>query len=215
MTDIQIGFTGHRPNRLSPDHMLAIRGKLIFVFEKLYMAIADSEIYSSSSKVGFTLVSGMAAGADLAAIYAAKHLSWRLNLLLPYNRNDFIKTFSSIKDIDEFTQFLADASNVTEMDALGDVTSIDESHEVLGKYLLENCNMLVAVWDGGESKGKGGTVDIIESAIKIGKRVIWLDTSSSEISVKISKISTIDNQVTWTDYLNSELNSRGKFFISN
>ncbi|GGW54559.1 hypothetical protein [Alishewanella tabrizica] len=215
MTEIRLGFTGHRPNRLSPEHMLAIRGRLIYVFEKLYMAIADSEIYFSSSKVGFTLVSGMAAGADLAAIHAAKHLSWRLHLLLPYNRNDFIKTFSSIKDIDEFTQFLADASNVTEMDALGLLTSIDESHEVLGKYLLDNCDMLVAVWDGGESKGKGGTVDIVESAIKIGKRVIWLDTSSSEISAKISKISANDNQVTWTANLNNELNSLGEFFISN
>lgn len=215
MAEIRIGFTGHRPNRLSSEHVIAIRSKLLSVFEKIYMEMTKSEICCKTSKVDFILVSGMAAGSDLAAIDSAKNLNWRLDLLLPYNRNDFIKAFSSIKDIEEFTQFLSDASSVTEMDALGLVTSIDESHEALGKYLLDNCNMLVAVWDGGESKGKGGTVDIIEGAIKKGKPVILLDTSASEISVKMSKISLINNEATWTDNLNNELKSLCRFFISN
>lgn len=180
MTLIRIGFTGHRPNRLSERHLKTLRTKLILVFQQIEKKFNFNELRHK-----FSLVTGMAAGGDLAAIYAARYLGWQLDLLLPFDRNEFCKEFNSADEIKEFQEFLSDASSITEIDLAGFSSSRESSHEVLGNYLLSKADMLVAVWDGKRSRGKGGTADIINNAKYLKLPIILLDVSGKDIEVKL------------------------------
>lgn len=50
-----------------------------------------------------------------------------------------------------------------------------------GKYIVDNCDVLVAVWDGKPAEGLGGTADVVHYARVLGRRMVWLDPLSSEI----------------------------------
>lgn len=44
-----------------------------------------------------------------------------------------------------------------------------------GKFIVENTDLLFAVWDGQKSKGLGGTGDIVDYARQLSRRVIHLN----------------------------------------
>jgi hypothetical protein len=49
-----------------------------------------------------------------------------------------------------------------------------ESYFVAGKFIVENTEQLIAVWDGKEAEGLGGTADVVSYARQIGKPVILI-----------------------------------------
>ena len=46
-----------------------------------------------------------------------------------------------------------------------------------GRYVVDHCDVLIALWDGKPSRGKGGTAEIIEYARKRGRPLIIVSTS--------------------------------------
>ncbi|MFC5803528.1 hypothetical protein [Streptomyces formicae] len=55
--------------------------------------------------------------------------------------------------------------------------STDEAYYAAGVYIADNCDRLLAVWDGRPARGLGGTGDIVRYARERGKpvTVIWRD----------------------------------------
>jgi hypothetical protein len=53
--------------------------------------------------------------------------------------------------------------------------STDEAYYAAGAYIADNCDRLLAVWDGLPARGLGGTGDIVRYARDLGKpvTVIW------------------------------------------
>ncbi|WP_435012483.1 hypothetical protein [Xanthomonas arboricola] len=44
-----------------------------------------------------------------------------------------------------------------------------------GEYIADRCDILIAVWDGLPSKGKGGTADILKYCLQIRKKVVHIN----------------------------------------
>lgn len=44
-----------------------------------------------------------------------------------------------------------------------------------GQFIVDQCDLLMAVWDGGKADGKGGTGDIVEYAHEVGRTVIHIN----------------------------------------
>jgi hypothetical protein len=44
----------------------------------------------------------------------------------------------------------------------------------LSDFLVENCECLIAIWDGEYTMKKGGTGDVVNNALKAGKPVYWI-----------------------------------------
>jgi hypothetical protein len=49
-----------------------------------------------------------------------------------------------------------------------------------GRAVVDGCDLLIAVWDGGSSRGLGGTADIVSYALDRGRRVqiVWPDDAT-------------------------------------
>ncbi|RKS09522.1 hypothetical protein DFP74_5261 [Nocardiopsis sp. Huas11] len=53
--------------------------------------------------------------------------------------------------------------------------STSDAHMAAGRYLVDHCDRLVAVWDGRPARGPGGTADVVAYARSLSRpvRVLW------------------------------------------
>jgi hypothetical protein len=50
-----------------------------------------------------------------------------------------------------------------------------------GKFVVENCHVLFAVWDGASAEGLGGTADIVAYASRLSRKIIHIDPITQQI----------------------------------
>jgi hypothetical protein len=48
----------------------------------------------------------------------------------------------------------------------------EQAYDAAGQYIVEHCDVLVAVWDGQPALGRGGTADAVAHAHRLGRTVI-------------------------------------------
>jgi hypothetical protein len=53
-------------------------------------------------------------------------------------------------------------------------TSRDEAYAETGTYILDRCDIMIAIWDGEGAKGKGGTGEIVRIARERGLPLAWI-----------------------------------------
>ena len=73
---------------------------------------------------------------------------------LPLPQSDYLADFASAESKAEFLRLLGKADEVIE---LPPVPTRDEAYEAAGNYVLEHCDVLIAIWDGPDAQGQGGT----------------------------------------------------------
>ncbi len=162
---LQIGITGHRPNNLPTDWRVSLTESLRSLFRRLQRLAGPKE--------STCLLSGFAAGTDLAAVWAQERLEGRTKAILPFSMNEYEKDFEETCELPEFRAALETALTVDELPGLR--AKADEAYEAVGRAILEACDVLVAVWDGQPGRGKGGTRHVMDMAIARGIPVIHLD----------------------------------------
>src|SRR6185312_444365 len=57
----------------------------------------------------------------------------------------------------------------------GDRAEAPEAYGAAGRVVLNQTDLLVVVWDGGEPKGRGGTVHSLREALRFHVPTIWID----------------------------------------
>jgi len=50
-----------------------------------------------------------------------------------------------------------------------------------GKFVVENCETLFAIWDGEKAEGLGGTADVVHYAAKHARRIVRIDPIAKTI----------------------------------
>jgi len=131
-----------------------------------YIKTAIIETLSTFGEA-FTGVSALAAGAD--QVFAQTVLEYGGNLHAVIPCNGYEATFENRRDLELFQRLLAKASSreVLEHDQPSETAFLEAGYRV-----IDLSNMLVAVWDGQKSKGKGGTADAVQYAQQQGKEII-------------------------------------------
>lgn len=174
---VQIGVTGHRPNRLSPQ----IAADLPRQCEQVLKAIAalaarahDPLIHSSEPPL-LRILSPIAEGSDRIVANAGLALGADLQCPLPFHEEEYCRDFSTESSRDEFHALLAKASAVFQVDGSRDASAA--AYERIGRLVLEQSDFLIAIWDGEPAAGRGGTTQIIQEAIDQNIPVIWLHAS--------------------------------------
>jgi hypothetical protein len=76
----------------------------------------------------------------------------------------------------DFQRLLAAAGqNVLVLDgARIDPRTTNLSYEAAGHTILRNVDLLIAVWDGKEACGRGGTAALVEDSLKANRPVLWI-----------------------------------------
>lgn len=209
---LRVGVTGHRPNRLPVPEFAgpAIRR----VFESVARVLLDLPpellTVSAPDRPLLRVLTGLAEGADRIAASEALLLRGRpqgpeveLQSVLPFPREECRSDFETASSVAEFEELLASSSAVLELDGShgepGDAAA-ERSYEYMGEMLLRSCDLLVALWDGGPSRGRGGSVFILQRARALGIPVAWVDARDG--TLRISTDSTA-----WVEFSEAKLRS--------
>src|SRR5262249_9187518 len=146
-----VGITGHRPNRI-PTHAI----------ERIKRQLAEvlTDIETSNPGRQPMLLSGLAEGADRLAAFVALGRGWPLRAILPFHRSRFEEDFPDPYAIGEFRAMLEASSTLEEPGRIAHLGKpAERGYVAVGERLLALSDMLIAVWDGKASRGKGGTVE--------------------------------------------------------
>jgi hypothetical protein len=152
---MRIGCTGHQS--LSP----STRRRVAVAITSLLASEADDTL------VGLT---SLAEGADQLFAYAILAAGGQLHAIVP--SDGYEQSFASEQARNAYTALLAVAANSTRMPF---AAPSEDAYLAAGQEVADRCDILVAVWDGKEAAGKGGTGDIVAYARSRGSevRVIW------------------------------------------
>lgn len=155
----RIGITGHR--------VLMDEGK---ISNGIYEAVIKIEQEFPGEPL--IVVSSLAEGADRLV---AKRLMARnqanLVAILPMTKNEYKKDFKGKESKDEFDDLLSQALDVMELPA-GE--NREEAYTLAGRYIIEHSDVLIAVWDGKDPQGRGGTGEIVALARRRGIPIAWV-----------------------------------------
>jgi hypothetical protein len=197
--DFAVGVTGHRWNKISADAAPRIAGQLSTVFAEIEAGIRCE--YQAELAIGgrvpvLRLVSNLAEGADQMAV-ASRPAGWLLHAILPFPRaryeNDFAPAHATggVDRRPDFKASLAQAVSIIELPEANDAVL---SYERAGELMLQESDVLVAVWDGQPASGRGGTQAVIAQAIDAAIPVIWIRSDRDEIPVVLSAAAGSDRR---------------------
>jgi hypothetical protein len=144
------------------------------------VATAMDRIEASRRARRVVFLSGLAEGADRLAAFAALGRGWRLRAILAFHRSRFEEDFPAPFAIGEFRALLGASQDVEEpRKGAHRGRPPEEGYHAVGQRLLALSDVLIAIWDGESSGGKGGTVEVIEEARGRGIPVVWVHASKA------------------------------------
>jgi hypothetical protein len=157
-----IGVTGHR--RLEdPERVRAAVAEGLPKLVALYKA-------SDLTPVRVVILSALAEGADRVAVRAAVDAlasdAVELEAVLPMMRADYLETFERPEGAAEFEELVGAAARTRVLTGrhLRTDDGRKKAYARLGEYLVEASDCLIAVWDGREKQGEGGTAEVVQRA---------------------------------------------------
>lgn len=103
-------------------------------------------------------------------------LDARLEVALPMDAEEYAEDFKTEGSKEEFRCLLArvGASDIWKAPA---GLERAEGYERAGRYVVDRCDALIAVWDGQKSRGRGGTAEIVGYAQEKGVPIAWVHTA--------------------------------------
>ncbi|HUP18581.1 MAG TPA: hypothetical protein VM778_01365 [Gemmatimonadota bacterium] len=123
-----------------------------------------------------TLVSALAEGADRLAVERALAIEMRVLVLLPLPEPAYLTTFESDSSREEYRRLAARADGgLVTLPAL----AAEEAYEEHAERLVGTSDVLLAIWDGGPSRGPGGTTDVVNRARAARLPLAWVRAERS------------------------------------
>jgi hypothetical protein len=196
---IRIGVTGHRKLD-DPAAMEALVKKAVDAeVEGLLAAYAQGEIVrarSAGAAISFSVVSSLAEGADRVVARAVlSYLDARLDAVLPLALEDYMEDFATEASRQEFEELLCRCSEPTLLrtrrirderrDESGQSELRRDAYAQAGRYVVDHCDVLIAVWDGKPAGGDGGTAEIVQYALQQKRPVLRVWGRSFEMLNRI------------------------------
>jgi hypothetical protein len=172
-----VGVTGHR--RLAAEGPL--RERLVQVLETLRSSAPPP------SQGPLVALSALAEGADrlVARLVLDETPAGALRVVLPLEVDDYLHDFGSDDSIAEFRSLLSRAEEITVLAPRQDARATPEAeqsrreaaYEAGGRFVVDHCTVLIAIWDGQPARGRGGTAEVVAYAQKLGRPLIWVQSA--------------------------------------
>jgi len=183
---LNVGITGHRASVLTAPLLETLKPIVDGVFQQLREAalkIQDSEDgFCSITPAQLRLHTGLATGADQVAATSARSSGYAIRALLPFERAEYRNDFAPGDEVDEF-EIAVDAAD--EVVALpGDRSDANAAYVLVGQSLVDAADVLIAIWDGEQGRGPGGTAHVVELAMQSAVPVIHIDIDRGTNNVR-------------------------------
>jgi hypothetical protein len=177
----RVGVTGARAlapeiaDRLRPA-VAEILGLVAGQMTKLADDPVAKPVYSAAAAgaAPFTLrlLSPLAEGSDRLVAEEALKAGYALYAPLPFSQTEYENDFK--QSVGAFRALLVQAE-VLELD--GGRAIANESYREVGRFVVRNCDLLIAIWDGDLERGVGGTAEIVRFAVSARVPVWWIDAN--------------------------------------
>ena len=165
---LRISVTGHR--NLPDDPALLARVQEAVVKARALVP------QSPHTPVRLAIISPLAEGADrLVTRVVLDDHGAILNAVLPFPCEDYAHDFADEGSRKEFDDLLAQAQTVV---TLPETLARDSAYAAVGHYVLTHSNVLIAIWDGKPTRGRGGTAEVVTMARAAEIPLLWIESTA-------------------------------------
>jgi nucleoside 2-deoxyribosyltransferase len=192
---IVIGVTGHRK--------LQNQSELTKQIPRIIKRIKQWIPPLHSTPLVFHILSSLAEGADrLVTHEVLKIPSSQLEVVFPFAKDKYIRDFKGPKSKVAFEGLLSRAHRVLQ---LPPTTTRTEAYAQAGRYVVDHCDVLVALWDGTYPAAQGGTAETVSYARSQKCPLFWINTDDrARITYEMGRGFNLQ-QLQDVDQYNSEL----------
>jgi hypothetical protein len=193
---IRIGVTGHRKDLGNlADLEYLVKQTIDTQLDNLFPEEARDFIRCARAAddppMRYSIVTPLAEGADrLVARAVLSYPDARIDAVLPLTLEDYLEDFKTRESKEEFQEllarcarprFLRQRSIAGEHPDPGDARSARrEAYAAVGRYVVDHCDVLIAIWDGAPPQKPGGTAEIVEYARKAERPLIRIWPGSQD-----------------------------------
>ena len=179
---LSVGVTGHRAEVLEEGDVERLRDCVRETLMKLGSAahalLKRERGHFAPNPPQLHFVSPIADGADQIAAELALELGWELQAVLPLSREVYRASLANEGARQRFDALCGKASCVLELP--GTAPDDVEGYVMAGRATVAHCDILIAVWDGLPPRGRGGTAEVVQTAVTRGRPVIHILSDGSE-----------------------------------
>jgi hypothetical protein len=184
---IRIGVTGHRSEGLANagynltylrDCVRQILVRIKDTATKVFL----SERFSCEEEPRFQVVSPIAEGADRIVAEEGLALGFELISPLPFPRQEYEKDFTTPGSRAAFRMLLSRALSVIELEGVRSQENL--AYQSVGRWVLSNTDLLIAIWNGKAPAGMGGTGQIVAEALDCDLTTIWIKPTGEAALLK-------------------------------
>jgi hypothetical protein len=162
-------------------HAIGFTGDVHLGDEAMCRGVIDQFLRDKQAVAGRTVygVSSIAPGASAVFAESCVALCVPLRVLLPVPRDLLLRVCSS-RERERFERLIESALSV---ETIAGEDSADEQHYECGLQIVQQCQELLAVWDGRRPQDMSGPGDIVEFAKQIGRPVSWIHSETGVVQV--------------------------------
>lgn len=186
---IRLGVTGHRtltePERIARSIRSILESRIWELFDR-----PPAPERRTAAPV-FTVLTPLSEGADrLVAKEALKLPGTQVEVPLPLAKEDYVRDFGARASVQEFETLCKKARHVYALrteplppaapDAARAEKERKRAYEDVGRHVVDRSDVLIAVWDGRPSRGRGGTAEIVAYARKKKRPLIIVSSEEPE-----------------------------------
>jgi hypothetical protein len=191
---LRVGVTGHRRIDAADTQAAwaAIRASIDSVLsaaDAALVALAADPAFDQEAGTRKRLLSALAEGADRVAADAALDAGWALHAVLPLSPPHYAADFDDAESRAHFDTLLGRSASVLDLAGDGEPGAPrNEAYALGGRVVVENSDLLIAVWNGAPARGRGGTEEVVRMALERGALVVRCRPDAPETLETLSKI---------------------------
>ncbi|HEX5258690.1 MAG TPA: hypothetical protein VFW35_07905, partial [Sphingomicrobium sp.] len=184
---LNIGVTGHRAGALTAPLVRSLRPVVYTIFRELREAtlrLQEAEdALCSETAAQLLLHTPLASGADQIAAICARSSGYFVRALLPFEPHEYRKDFAPGEELDRFEQALEAADEIVALP--GQREDLEAAYVLVGESLVRTADLMIAIWDGEQARGPGGTGYVVELALRQAVPVIHIRVGRDSDDVEI------------------------------
>lgn len=182
---LNVGITGHRASVLTAPLLETLEPVVDRVFRQLREAVLKihEEEHDTDVSARLQLHTPLATGADQIAAKSARSSGYFVRAVLPFDADEYRKDFAPGEELDQFERALDAADEVVALP--GDRADAEGAYVLVGQSLIDAADVIVAIWDGEEGHGPGGTAHVVELALQSSVPVIHIDINRGSNEVRM------------------------------
>lgn len=182
MRTLIVAVTGHRLNQLPEAERPRIQSEIGRCLDEADAAAREA----SGGRVGCSLHSAIAEGADRYAADAALARGWRLVTPLPFSIERYEEDFEDEASKEHYQRLLWASRRVLPVsdELVAQVGGGGAApYAAVGRALIERADLLLCVWNGLPPKGPGGTSEVAALMLERGGLVLWISPGAAGVKL--------------------------------